>query len=106
MRRDRLLCTLYSDLSSRLETFDKMEQPVAHVILEVIAKAAYSTAGRGVRRAATRAEAVSAWRALGGTGTAGDPVKVMLSDAYFHLAKHPLFVWSIRFQPVHRMPRV
>ena len=41
-------------------------------------KAAYSTAGRGVRRAATRAEAVSAWRALGGTGTAGDPVKVMV----------------------------
>ena len=34
-------------------------------------KAAYSTAGRGVRRAATRAEAVSAWRALGGAGTAG-----------------------------------
>ena len=41
-------------------------------------KAAYSTAGRGVRRAATRAEAVSAWRALGGAGTAGDPVKVMV----------------------------
>ena len=38
-------------------------------------KAAYSTAGRGVRRAATRAEAVSAWRALGGAGTA---VKVMV----------------------------
>lgn len=34
-------------------------------------KAAYSTAGRGVRRAASRAEAVSAWRALGGAGTAG-----------------------------------
>ena len=43
-----------------------------------ILKAAYSTAGRGVRRAATRAEAVSAWRALGGAGTAGDPVKVMV----------------------------
>ena len=41
-------------------------------------KAAYSTAGRGVRRAATRAEAVSAWRALGGAGPAGDPVKVMV----------------------------
>ena len=41
-------------------------------------KAPYSTAGRGVRRAATRAEAVSAWRALGGAGTAGDPVKVMV----------------------------
>ena len=41
-------------------------------------KAAYSTAGRGVRRAATRAEAVSAWRALGGVGPAGDPVKVMV----------------------------
>ena len=41
-------------------------------------KAAYSTAGRGVRRAATRAEAVSAWRALGGAGTVGDPVKVMV----------------------------
>ena len=35
-------------------------------------KAAYSTAGRGVRRAATRAEAVSAWRALGGAGAADD----------------------------------
>ena len=41
-------------------------------------KAAYSTAGRGVRRAATRAEAVSAWRALGGAGPSGDPVKVMV----------------------------
>ena len=41
-------------------------------------KAAYSTAGRGVRRAATRAEAVSAWRALGGAGPAGAPVKVMV----------------------------
>ena len=46
------------------EDLDRIEYPVW-------VKAAHSTAGRGVRRARTRAEAVSAWRGLAHAGAEG-----------------------------------
>lgn len=56
------------------EDLDRIEYPVW-------VKAAHSTAGRGVRRARTRAEAVSAWRGLAHAGAEGAGVMVQAPAA-------------------------